>query len=116
MYKSVAGMDGAGMRRSYYQIVLDCMDVLEQWIDGEQPRIETKILLEEMYERTTKRTTGGKLINHGLTVRYEDAKAMIASGSSIGSACAMAGITRDQFNRRRRIEAQGRDRQERRSY
>ena len=103
-------------KRTYYQICLDCMDLLEAWVDGENPRVDTKILLKEMYERTKRNVPVGRIRNHALTVKYAQAKELVSKGKQIGIACSTVGITRDQFCRRRRMEQQGRDRKERREY
>lgn len=103
-------------KRTYYQIALDCMDLLEAWVDGENPRVDTKILLNEMYERTKRNVPVGRIRNHALTVKYAQAKELVSKGKQIGVACSAVGITRDQFCRRRRMEQQGRDRKERREY
>jgi len=42
-----------------------------------------------------------------LTVKFEKAKELHACGLLIRDACAQAGISRDQWNRRRRIEKRG---------
>ena len=103
-------------QRSYYQITLDCMDLLESWLAGENVKFDTKVLLNELYDRTRRKVPVGAPRNQALTVQYDQAKKLVAGGMQIGTACAQVGITRDQFCRRRRMEQQGKDRKERRIY
>lgn len=103
-------------KRSYFQILKDVQDVLQDWLDGEAPRFDSQLLLKEIVERTHRVGHPGVVKRHDITPKYEEAKKLIAAGKQVGVACSTVGITREQYHRRRRMEQQGRDRKERREY
>lgn len=85
----------------------DALEVLEMWHDGETPYEETK----EMIQIITYRFTPVKpRLDDTLTPKYERAKELRATGLMLKDACAQAGITPDQWYRRKRMEETGVDR------
>lgn len=103
-------------RKTEFEILQDVKDLLIDWLDGEEPRFDTQLMLNEIAERWRRKGNPGVPKKPHITVAYENAKGLIAQGARIGDACIKSGITRDQFCRRRRMEQQGRDRKERREY
>lgn len=89
------------------QLLEECLEILEMWMDGENPRHRTK----RMVDTLTKRFTYiGPRFDHSLTPKYEYAKTLVEAGLMIKEACASAGITPDQWYRRKRMEETGADR------
>ena len=97
------------------ELLDDALAVMEDAIDGED--IQT-IAYEWMqaYNKLNAKRTGGKPLDKNLTKRYDKAKELVALGSSIGSACKHAKITRDQWYRRQSIETYGKSRLKKREY
>ena len=85
----------------------DALDLLEEWQDGETPYEETKKLIGILTERFT---IGKPRLDDTLTPKYEKAKELRATGIMLKDACAQAGITPDQWYRRKRMEETGVDR------
>ena len=90
-------------KRTHYQLLMDCVDLLEEWLRGIDPKVETHILLKEIEEATTKKP-GGFAPNPYITQQYEKAKQLVRQGKMIKDACKEAGITLDQWYRRKRME------------
>ena len=90
-------------KRTHFQLLTSCVELLEQWVDGGQPRTSTQDLLEEIQKATTKKP-GGFAPNPYITQQYEKAKQLVKKGKRIGDACKATGLTLDQWYRRRRME------------
>ena len=83
------------------------LELLEGWQDGETPYKETKRLINILTERFA---PGKPRLDDTLTSKYERAKELRATGIMLKDACAQAGITPDQWYRRKRMEETGVDR------
>ena len=97
------------------ELLDDALSIMEDSIDGE----DIQHLAQEWiktYTKLTARRPGGKPLDKNLTKRYDKAKELVALGSSIGSACKHAKITRDQWYRRQSIETYGKSRLKKREY
>ena len=90
-------------KRTHYQLLMDCVDLLEEWLRGIDPKVETHILLKEIQETTTKKP-GGFAPNPYITQQYEKAKQLVRQGKMIKDACKATGLTLDQWYRRKRME------------
>ena len=86
------------------EMLAECLDLLEQWIDGDEPRKATKKMVDLLTARFTRHKPR---FDETLTPKYEAAKAAVAKGYMIKDACEMAGITRDQWYRRKEMERSG---------
>ena len=95
------------------EMLSDCLDILEQWLDGESPFQETKAMADRIAQRFAHRKPTFK---PELTPKYEHAKLLVEAGFMIKEACASAGITTDQWYRRKRMEETGFDRVDREYY
>ena len=89
------------------ELLAKCLDLLEQWYDGDEPRKKTQTMITTLSERFA---PSKPRLDHSLTPKYEEAKGYVFSGYTIGDACKAAGITRDQWYRRKRMEETGVDR------
>lgn len=88
----------------------EAIEILEDLMDGENVRVMADGFLQRYYETLKRGNRGGVPRNAYITKQFEKAKAIVASGKMIKDACAETGLTRDQYNRRMRMEKQGRDR------
>ena len=88
----------------------EAIEILEDFKDGEAIYDRAADFLQRYYETLKRGNRGGVPRNAYITKQFEKAKAIVASGKMIKDACAETGLTRDQYNRRMRMEKQGRDR------
>ena len=95
------------------EMLAECLDLLEQWLDGDEPRKVTKKMVDLLTARFTRHKPTFK---PELTSKYEIAKDCVAAGFKIKDACKTAGITTDQWYRRKRMEETGLDRVDREYY
>ena len=98
---------------SRVEFLAEAIELLEDYKDGEDIQRQARDFLQRYYETLKKGNRGGVPRNSYITKQFEKAKAIVASGKMIKDACAETGLTRDQYNRRMRMEKQGRDRLER---
>lgn len=91
----------------------DALELLEEWQNGKTPYEETKKLIGILTERFT---PVKPRLDDTLTPKYEKAKELRATGLMLKDACAQAGITPDQWYRRKRMEETGVDRINREYY
>lgn len=92
------------------KLLEEAIEILEDLMDGENVTVMADGFLKRYYETLKKGNRGGVPRNAYITKQFEKAKAIVASGKMIKEACAETGLTRDQYNRRMRMEKQGRDR------
>jgi hypothetical protein len=97
------------------ELLEDALAAMEDAIDGENIQHLAHAWIKT-YTQLTAKPTGGKPLDKNLTKRYDKAKELVALGSSIGSACKHAKITRDQWYRRQSIETYGKSRLKKREY
>lgn len=88
------------------KLLQEALELLEDWYDGESPKQDTKKLIDKLTERFTIRSR----FDDSLTPKIEKAKEMRKTGMMLKDACAIAGITPDQWYRRMRMETTGVDR------
>ena len=88
----------------------EAIELFEDLIDGVNITDHAKDFLQRYYETLKRGNRGGVPRNSYITKQFEIAKKLVAGGMLIKDACAETGLTRDQYNRRMRMEKFGRDR------
>ncbi len=91
------------------QFLEEAIKLLEDYREGKDIYGRVREFLK-MYYASLARKPPPPRTNHYITQQFEKAKALVAQGKMIKDACAEAGLTRDQWNRRMRMQKQGRDR------
>ncbi len=91
------------------EFLAEAIALLEDHKDGEDIQGRAYEFLQRYYA-SLKRKKGGVVVNPYITKQFEKAKVLVAQGKMIKTACAETGLTREQWNRRMRIQKQGRDR------
>ena len=95
---------GAGLM-SKSEFLAEAIEILEDYKDGEDIYGRAREFLQRYYA-----SLEVKRIDSRITEKFEKAKALVAQGKMIKTACAETGLTREQWNRRLRMQKQGRDR------
>ena len=95
---------GVGLM-SKSEFLAEAIEILEDYKDGENIQRRAHEFLKKYYA-----SLEVKRIDSRITERFEKAKVLVAQGKMIKTACAETGLTREQWNRRMRIQKQGRDR------
>ena len=93
---------------SKLQFLEEAIELLEEHKDGEDIQGRADEFLQRYYA-----SLEVKRIDSRITEKFEQAKKLVAQGKMIKTACAETGLTREQWNRRLRMQKQGRDRDDR---
>ena len=90
------------------QFLAEAIELPEDHKDGINITDHAKDLLERYYETLRKGNRGGLPRNTYITKQFEMAKKLVAGGMLIKDACTQTGLTRDQWNRRTKMEKKDR--------
>lgn len=89
----------------------EAIELLEDFKDGQDIYGRTREFLQRYYDSLERKPhTLAQPRNPYITKLFEKTKVLIANGANIKEACEITGLTRDQYNRRMRMQKQGRDR------
>ena len=82
----------------------EAIELFEDLIDGVNITDHAKDFLQRYYETLKRGNRGGVPRNSYITKQFEIAKKLVAGGALIKDACIQTGLTRDQWNRRTKME------------